>query len=440
MSRLGIVIPYRNRSEQLDKFIKLFRDKYPKNKLTYEFIVVEQVTDKPFNRGKLLNIGYELAMQNMCTYIAAQDVDMHPQDVDYSEPEVVTHLIDKLITPLGFRRDNFDEYIGGVTLIPSDVFKRVNGYPNDYWGWGFEDDNFLLRLDRTGEEVQYKIVDQYEYEGNAIRIEPTSYIRIPNVLDTKNDLTINVKFSINNMVTDPTEITDIQSIFSVPGFDFTLQYDSFQHFSLQFWDSYLNNLAITSKRHYPDGTYDALVKILNKSQKMEFYLNGELIGEQKFDKLDSLRRKKFIYLGAGDPTRDHKQNWLDGSIISFSISKNDTLIADYTAEDGFTQDHSVKSGNPTHHKTKIVNHKSSDKKLVAIPHRRKGVFDALKHEENGYTDGYWKEWGSRENQIHYYSCKYDSRPFYWYDGLSRLKYEVLEQSHDDNYHHYKVEL
>ena len=31
-------------------------------------------------------------------------------------------------------------------MFPIDLFKKVNGYSNEYWGWGFEDDDLLMRL------------------------------------------------------------------------------------------------------------------------------------------------------------------------------------------------------------------------------------------------------------------------------------------------------
>ena len=44
---------------------------------------IEQADDKPFNRGKLLNVGYTLACDNGCDYFVFHDVDMLPEDVDY---------------------------------------------------------------------------------------------------------------------------------------------------------------------------------------------------------------------------------------------------------------------------------------------------------------------------------------------------------------------
>ena len=40
--------------------------------------------------------------------------------------------------------------MGGAVLITRDLFLRVNGYPNAFYGWGHEDDVFSVRLMRSG--------------------------------------------------------------------------------------------------------------------------------------------------------------------------------------------------------------------------------------------------------------------------------------------------
>ena len=61
MHKLGIIVPYRNRSEQLAVFRKEINDYL---KIDFELIIVEQSDKKEFNRGKLLNIGFLEADNN----------------------------------------------------------------------------------------------------------------------------------------------------------------------------------------------------------------------------------------------------------------------------------------------------------------------------------------------------------------------------------------
>ena len=88
--KLGIIVPYRKRPGHLRKFQQSI-ESYLKNQ-DYELIVVEQNDDLPFNRGKLLNIGFQQAIRKGCDYVVFHDVDMLPVDVDYSYSDVPTHL------------------------------------------------------------------------------------------------------------------------------------------------------------------------------------------------------------------------------------------------------------------------------------------------------------------------------------------------------------
>ena len=145
MHKLGVIVPYRNRPNQLKHFlnhIKLYLDK---KDIDYEIIIVEQTEKNNFNRGKLLNIGFIKAEELKCDYIVFHDIDMLPIDADYSYTSKPTHLITELDLPKGVSRTLFDEYFGGVTIFPSNIFRQINGYSNKYFGWGFEDDDLLLR-------------------------------------------------------------------------------------------------------------------------------------------------------------------------------------------------------------------------------------------------------------------------------------------------------
>ena len=46
-----------------------------------------------------------------------------------------------------------DAFLGGVVAFHPDDFARCNGFPNDYWGWGLEDDQLRLRAAASGVRV-----------------------------------------------------------------------------------------------------------------------------------------------------------------------------------------------------------------------------------------------------------------------------------------------
>ena len=60
--KLGVIVPYRKRPGHLRKFRESIKS-YLKDQ-DYELIVVEQNDDLPFNRGKLLNIGFQHQSEN----------------------------------------------------------------------------------------------------------------------------------------------------------------------------------------------------------------------------------------------------------------------------------------------------------------------------------------------------------------------------------------
>ena len=57
MSKIGIIVPYRNRRSHLNHFTTSIKHHFDDSKLSYELIIVEQSDEKSFNRGSLLNIG-----------------------------------------------------------------------------------------------------------------------------------------------------------------------------------------------------------------------------------------------------------------------------------------------------------------------------------------------------------------------------------------------
>ena len=141
--KLGIIVPYRDRYEQLVQF-KTHMIDYLKNKdIDYELIIVEQDDAELFNRGKLLNVGFKYAKRLKCDYVVFHDIDMLPVDVDYSWTDVPLHMATNFIP--ADTRVIFDEYFGGVTMFNEWSFQTINGYSNEYWGWGFEDDDLLFR-------------------------------------------------------------------------------------------------------------------------------------------------------------------------------------------------------------------------------------------------------------------------------------------------------
>ena len=146
--RLAIIVPYRDRAEHLQAFVKHMHDYFQHDKLDrsipWTLHVVEQADARPFNRGALINAGYTLAAGN-ADYICAHDVDLLPIWADYAWPEVPARLA---LYGLGKQHQYY--YFGGATAVSVDDYRALNGFSNGYWGWGYEDYDLRLRILASG--------------------------------------------------------------------------------------------------------------------------------------------------------------------------------------------------------------------------------------------------------------------------------------------------
>jgi len=468
MHKLGIIAPYRDREEQLKTFVSHMNN-YIQD-IDFVIIVVEQSDDNDFNRGKLLNIGFNTAIKQGCDYVIFHDIDLLPVKADYSYGDKPIHLIGEIQTPEGFDRTLFDEYFGGVTLFPVSVFQAINGYSNEFWGWGFEDDNLMLRCTTNNVKVDYKDVGQKERFSTGLKLNGTDgFVACPNVFNSIRDFTINTTVSIDFIENHEKAITDEYSIFSIPGFDTTLTYNSFRNFAFQFWKKDLSSMNVNSP-HYPDGTYNITVTIANRRdpKTVSLWINGNQIGTLSYDKMMDIKKEKYFYLGVGNPDREDKEkrNWLNGTLSHFAVypeilnqneierlgaNINRSLFSTIESKpivyyDGkFMRDRELidLSGNDNHGNCFNTYHKEtnfSEVKKVPIPYRRNGVYKGLKHDENGYVDGYWKTWQSRINQVEFYkqfySVDFDSKK----EGLNTLYYTELERKTEDNVIYIKAAL
>jgi hypothetical protein len=71
---LAIIIPYRDRHEHLMAFVP-YMESFIKG-IKFNIVLVEQADKKPFNRGKLLNIGFSLSRSG---WFCFHDIDMLPE-------------------------------------------------------------------------------------------------------------------------------------------------------------------------------------------------------------------------------------------------------------------------------------------------------------------------------------------------------------------------
>jgi glycosyltransferase involved in cell wall biosynthesis len=147
MNKLSVVVPFRNRQEHLKKFVPHLKKFLESKNIDANIFIIEQNDTKPFNRGKLLNIGFTESKEEH-NYFCFHDIDLLPvnDDCDYSYFDGVCKL-SYYVSQFNFMPRPSSE-LGGVTMFSKESYIRVNGYSNDYWGWGVEDNDLGERCKR----------------------------------------------------------------------------------------------------------------------------------------------------------------------------------------------------------------------------------------------------------------------------------------------------
>ena len=201
-----IIIPYRNREAQLQLFIKnvvpLF-EKYLKN---FKLVIVEQEEGKLFNRGKILNIGVNEYKDNALCFIT-HDIDIQPNEKAILEfycnknennhvnsGNNIINIDDSDATGDSDRNNNKIvgiytsecNTLGGIIKFNKCIFTKINGYTNEYWGWGCEDKALQNRAEFLSANIHKNIRtnDNKKYEYFKI-IDDVSDRKMDNAFGSK---------------------------------------------------------------------------------------------------------------------------------------------------------------------------------------------------------------------------------------------------------------
>lgn len=137
-----ILIPYRNREHQLDYYLKNTVPIIKEYLVNTKIVIVEQCNNKPFNRGKILNVGFK-EYEKKTKYFITNDVDINPRKktiIQYYLPDLKENIVKGILT-------STCNTLGGIIKISSFNINKVNGFPNDIWGWGCEDKALQIRTE-----------------------------------------------------------------------------------------------------------------------------------------------------------------------------------------------------------------------------------------------------------------------------------------------------
>lgn len=134
-----ILVPYRDREQHLDIFIKKLAPLLKKHIINIKIVIIEQSQDnKKFNRGKILNVGFAEYYKDY-DYFFTHDIDTLPY-----ENTIIDFYNNKDYDILRIHSGHHVS-LGGIVKFKCDIFKKINGFPNNIWGWGLEDEALFTR-------------------------------------------------------------------------------------------------------------------------------------------------------------------------------------------------------------------------------------------------------------------------------------------------------
>nr|XP_039265414.1 beta-1,4-galactosyltransferase 1-like [Styela clava] len=153
---VAIIIPFRDREEHLRILLGHLIPILQRQLIRYSVFVVSQMGKETFNKGRLMNTGFEFAVRTgqrsgiPFSCFIFQDVDLLPEydtlRYQCSEGRNVVDHLSTSINKFDYKPLCCGMTVGGVVAFGERQYRKVNGFPNSYWGWGGEDDDINKRI------------------------------------------------------------------------------------------------------------------------------------------------------------------------------------------------------------------------------------------------------------------------------------------------------
>lgn len=461
--KLGICIPYRNRFEHLKKLVEVLSPYLNDRGIEHKFYVAHQVDEKLFNRGLMKNIAAKYAFDDGCDYIAWHDVDMIPADdfCDYSYPEETPIHIATKLSKYDFKL-NYEQYFGGVILFTKEQVLNTNGYSNDYWDWGMEDDDLFYRCYFEG-YANCRVYRNYgkrkfsRFNGND------SYIEIPGIKSINRTLgfdhTVSVLFKAQQQPEKYNEWligTEDKSFIEFPVF----KKQSYNPYCI----SFNNSRAVTSIISDGEGSqiYNWMKReedvwswvttsYNSRNNRFSFFLNDELGRSDG----KGIKENKSLPMGKGIFQYSDK----NPCFISYNNDKKnpiflrgdvaELMIFDQSVEDPskISEFHDLERKPIMHFKfdsmddgyvydliegfkAKMYNVEIAEDEIevtdMPIPQRREGRFECLPHIDEGLINNKWAKGETTARNERRFVTKMQRRSInYKEEGFNSMKYELV---------------
>ena len=453
--KLGVCVPYRDRELHLNEFIPKL-GKYLKNEgIEFCMYFCHQTDDKLFNRGATKNIAAKHAFEDGCTHIVWHDIDMIPEEgADYSFPKDNPRHIATKISQMQYGL-KYHEYFGGAVVFSKEQVENTNGYSNNYWDWGMEDDDLFWRCHLEGYTnttylYENKVKQTYaKFNGN------TSALKIP--FERKFRGLTTKSHTISTLVRcyqqeDKNKIFLIGDkenkyveypIFRLPGYDYGLSFNNSRALSLTFWNNFNQHNYMWIKRY--DNQWSWVTAVFDNDKKTShFYLNGtevdskaghgspsphSWIGKLKHYGLTD------IYLGHTPTFPDKYHGFFKGDIAkTYAWSRalspeevknlhNDIPSNDLVLDLDFNNPVDDFQQSDVSYGTEEIRIPNS-----IVPHRIDGKFRCLPHKDEGLVNGKWaKGETTAANEKRFVKEMQQGKIEYKLDGIKQVEYKLISE-------------
>jgi len=179
MTRNIVLIPYRNRKKHLEYFLKHSAPKLKAELDNFELLVIEQSADnKLFNRGKLLNVGFDYCNDD------EQEIYFWHHYVDHKPLKKILKIYNTKIKPntIISIKEPHNRSLGTIIKFSAKEFKKINGFRNTFWGWGIEDRDLYHRAKFYNINIERKQCNKnnfkilgHKHNGNQMNKKKSFY-------------------------------------------------------------------------------------------------------------------------------------------------------------------------------------------------------------------------------------------------------------------------
>jgi hypothetical protein len=438
--KLGICIPYRDRRTHLEELVNKLGKILTKKGIDHKFYVGHQVDDKLFNRGAMKNVAAQYAFNDGCDYIAWHDVDMIPdENVDYSYPENNPIHIATQLSKYDYGM-NYDQYFGGVILFTKEQVEKTNGYSNEYWDWGQEDDDLFWRCYYEGYttgEVLNEYKDKFFADFNGV----DSHIELPTNREVSsclhNDHTISILFNAEQQQEKVPIwlVGDIEHKFieypilrKDSSWTWGLSFNNSRAVSSMIFDRMNNPIYTWSKRFENLWTWFT-VSYKKETNEYSLYVNDDLILNYmgvKYNEPRKLNEKLRLH----DAIKPFLLGFCNHTNTRFKGKISELKIYD-TSIDNITENPILHFDASKQFEGAVYNNVAVDKENIKVmrdvlPFRREGRYECLPHIDEGFVNGKWaKGETTARNEKRFVTEMQQGKIDYKNDGMSTLKYNLI---------------